>query len=113
MSNTSDMANLVRQTLESGKGEDIKILPTERQSGGLFGWMIIATARSSRHAAALAERVRLAVKGAGADKSHAEVSEGKSWILVDTGDVVTHIMQAEARARYDLEGLWGMDEERR
>jgi ribosome-associated protein len=30
-----------------------------------------------------------------------------SWTVVDYVDVIVHIMRAEARSRYDLEGLWG------
>lgn len=111
MSQDLNMVNIVREALEAGKGADITILPTDRQSGGLFGWMVVVTANSPRHAAALAQRVQLAVKTFGSGKSHAEASEEKSWILVDAGDVVTHIMQTEARTRYDLEGLWGIEDE--
>jgi ribosome-associated protein len=34
--------------------------------------------------------------------------EGPSqrWLLIDYGDLIVHLMSPEARAFYDLEGLW-------
>ena len=29
------------------------------------------------------------------------------WMVLDFFDVIVHVMHTEARARYDLEGLWG------
>ena len=31
---------------------------------------------------------------------------GDDWVLVDAGDVVIHLMSADAREFYDLESLW-------
>ncbi|MGI9298052.1 MAG: ribosome silencing factor [Gammaproteobacteria bacterium] len=104
-------AEIIRVALEEGKGVDIKIIAATRQSGGLFSYMIIATANSPRHAAALASRVRRALKIAGGAPKRAESSAEKSWILVDAGDAVAHIMLREARARYDLENLWCFEED--
>jgi len=33
--------------------------------------------------------------------------EGETWMLIDFVDVVMHIFNAEARAFYDLDSLWG------
>jgi ribosome-associated protein len=29
------------------------------------------------------------------------------WVVIDYFDVIVHIMRADTRSRYDLEGLWG------
>jgi hypothetical protein len=29
------------------------------------------------------------------------------WLVLDFFDVIVHLMRADARHRYDLEGLWG------
>ena len=97
------------QVLEDGKAENITTLPTLQQSGGLFTHMVIATAGSSRHAAALAERVQKAQKEAGEKKSRIEASEEREWVLIDCGDVIVHIMQQMARDRYQLETLWDFE----
>jgi ribosome-associated protein len=33
--------------------------------------------------------------------------EGETWMLTDFVDVVVHVFNHEARAFYDLDGLWG------
>jgi ribosome-associated protein len=30
-----------------------------------------------------------------------------SWIVLDYFDVIVHVMRADVRQHYDLEGLWG------
>lgn len=100
---------VVQAALADGKGERVVTLPTLRQSGGLFSHVVVATAGSGRHAAALADRVRRAWKSAGLGASRVESSEEREWVLIDCGDVVVHIMQESARTRYRLEELWGFE----
>ncbi len=36
-----------------------------------------------------------------------EGTEDAQWLLLDYGDLVVHLFDAETRAYYDLERLWG------
>lgn len=101
---------IICAVLEDGKAADIKVIPASRQSGGLFSYMIIATANSPRHASALASRVRKALKQAGFAPRRAESAGEKSWTLIDAGDAIIHIMRKEAREEYNLEDLWDFEE---
>ena len=82
------------------------VLPTLRQSGGLFSHIVIVTAGSGRHVTALAERTVKAVKNSGLRRPAVEQSEERLWTLIDCGDVIVHVMQESARQRYQLEALW-------
>ncbi len=101
-----EIVPVARAALEEGKAEAVTVLPTREQSGGMFSHIIVATAGGARHAAALAERVVKALKQPGVRAPAVETSEEREWILIDAGDAVIHIMQPQARARYDLESLW-------
>ena len=102
---------VITSALIDGKGADVVQLPVREQSGGLFSHLVVATAMNARHAASLGERVVKALKQRGNKKPKAEQSE--DWVLIDAGDVIAHIMQPEARARYDLESLWSFEKARR
>ena len=100
----------LKEILIEGKCQDLVVLPTAKQSGGLFTHIIITTASSARHAMALANRVLKAQKSAGKKKSNIEASEEREWVLIDCDDVIVHIMQQEARERYRLENLWAFED---
>jgi len=57
----------------------------------------------------VAEQTSLAdyfVEEAGFEINHKEGYRGGSWILVDCGDVIVHVMQHEMREFYAIERLW-------
>ena len=68
--------------------------------------MVIASGTSNRHIAAMSEHVLEDLKETNISGIKIEGQGGDDWVLVDAGDVVIHLMSADAREFYDLESLW-------
>ena len=66
-------------------------------------YFVLTTANSDRQARAIADAI---VERIGSPLS-VEGLQTATWILMDYGDVVFHVFQAEARRFYALERLWG------
>ena len=71
--------------------------------------MIIASGTSNRHVKALVDRVVDTAKEIGQAAQGIEGRETYEWVLLDLGDVIVHVMQAEAREFYELERLWSTE----
>ena len=67
---------------------------------------IVATGNSDRHARSIADAVIEAAKAAGERPVGVEGYDEGRWVLIDLGDVIVHIFQADVREDYDLERLW-------
>ncbi len=67
--------------------------------------MVIASGRSTRHVAALAEKLIDRLKEA-RHPTRVEGREAADWVLIDTGEVIVHIFRPEVRAFYQLEKMW-------
>lgn len=91
--------------LEEIQASDIKTLDV-RQQTTITDYMIICNGRSSRHVKAIAEVLMEQMKAAGYPVLHKTGIEGGDWALLDFGDCIIHVMQADSRAYYNLEGLW-------
>jgi len=87
------------------KAEDLLVFDV-RGLSSYTDYLVIMTADSDRQAGAIADHVDQQLKAAGHAKIAVEGYETGNWIIVDYGDVVTHVMGRETRAFYDLEGLW-------
>lgn len=100
-----ELKTIVEQALEDMKANDINILDV-RGLTGVTDLMIFASGTSSRHVKSIADNVAVDVKKHGVNPLGVEGEASGDWTLVDLGDIVVHVMMPEARAFYDLEGLW-------
>lgn len=105
MKSSEELREIALSALEDLKGIDITAMDV-RSLTSIADYMIICTGRSSRHAKALAESVATKAKENKASFVRTEGENDGDWILVDLGDVVVHVMLANARAFYSLEDLW-------
>jgi len=69
-------------------------------------WFIIASARSTRQADAIADAAENFLAAKKIKPLGVEGRPENQWILLDYGDVVIHVFFEAQRVRFDLEGLW-------
>jgi len=96
----------IEQTLEDGKAEDVTRIDLAGKTG-IADFMVIASGRSARQVAALADRLLTALAGRGHKRVPVEGLRTGDWVLIDAGDVIVQLFRPEIRARYNLEKMWG------
>ena len=92
--------------MDADKAEDIVSIELDEQTG-LADYMIIASGTSSRHVAALTDKLlkRLALNGV--KSVHVEGKERADWVAIDAGDIIVHLFRPEVRSFYNIEKMWG------
>ncbi len=101
----SDLARAAMQSLEDLKARDIVSINLKGNSS-VADYMLVATGTSNRHVSAIADRL---IDGMYARGLHGIKSCGQAegeWVVVDLGGVMVHVLQPEARERYQLEDLY-------
>ncbi|MCK9176335.1 MAG: ribosome silencing factor [Clostridiales bacterium] len=108
-----EMIQAVVAVLEEKKGNDIETLNVTEKTT-LADQFVLASGTSNVHIKTLAESVEEKMKDAfGIHPDRVEGMDSRSWILLDYGDIVVHIMMPEDRLHYQLESLWRSGGERR
>lgn len=92
--------------LDEKKANDIVLLDV-RGLCNFTDFFIIASMTTGTQIRALAGLLREAMKASGRAVHHDPMMTTTSWLIVDAGDVVTHLFLPEARDYYSLERLWG------
>lgn len=92
--------------LEDKKAFHLVALDVSRQTS-IADAFVICSVGSQRHAQAVADEVAQALRERGTRPLAVEGYPQGSWILMDYGDFIVHVMQEERREYYALERLWG------
>lgn len=101
-----ELVEFLTHTLDALKAENVLAINVRGKSN-ITDDMIIATGTSVRHTVSTAERLIQAAKTAGFDVFGDEGKAVADWIVVDFGQAIVHLLQADAREIYQLEKLYG------
>jgi ribosome-associated protein len=99
------LADLVVAAAAEHKPIDPVLLDLSGRSS-VADWFFIASATGARQMSAIAEKIIRRARERGIRPLGLEGLDSGHWVLVDLGEVVVHLFNQEARALYDLEGLW-------
>jgi ribosome-associated protein len=101
------LALLCRELAENRKAENVVILDVRKLST-VTDFFVLATGTSEPHVRAIEDEITRRLREEHAIRpNHTDGSARTNWIVADYFDVIVHVMRADVRERYDLEGLWG------
>jgi len=101
------LALLCRELADNRKAENIVVLDVHKVSS-VADYFVICTGTSEPHLRAIVDEITGKLQEEHALRPRA--TEGKlqtAWVVIDYFDVIVHVMRADLREHYDLEGLWG------
>ncbi|MCP5395652.1 MAG: ribosome silencing factor [Sphingomonadaceae bacterium] len=101
---------LVLHQLDEDQAQELVVVPLAGKSS-IADHMVIASGRSSRQVASMAQKLAEKLKQAGFGPARLEGLPAADWVLIDAGDVVVHLFRPEVRSFYNLERMWAIGDE--
>ncbi|EET61539.1 iojap-like protein [Marvinbryantia formatexigens DSM 14469] len=105
LTKSKTMVKLAVAALEDKKAEDVKIIDITEVSV-LADYFVIASGMNKNQVQALVDNVEETLGKAGYHSRQVEGYQSANWILLDYGDIIVHVFDAENRLFYDLERIW-------
>jgi len=99
---------LVMKSLDDDQAQEVVTIPLEGKSS-IADHMVVASGRSSRQVASMAQKLAERIKHAGRS-ARIEGLTAADWVLIDAEDVIIHLFRPEVRSFYNLERMWGFGE---
>lgn len=99
-------AVMAAKLADDKKAENISVLDLEELR--IFtDAFVICTGQTHLQLKAITNGIVEGLREAGFGKPVVEGDRNASWVILDYGDVVVHVMNPEAHGYYRLEDLWG------
>ncbi len=108
-STAKGLFDLVLQSLDDDQAQEIVSIPLEGKTS-IADFMVVASGRSSRQVASMAQKLAERVKKAGGT-ARIEGLPNADWVLIDAGDVLVHLFRPEVRSFYNLERMWAFGDD--
>jgi ribosome-associated protein len=105
---TLPLFEAVLASLDDDKAQDVTAIPLAGKTS-IADVMVIASGRSSRQVASMAEHLAERLKIEHKRSVKLEGLPQADWVLVDAGDVIIHLFRPEVRSFYNLEKMWSVD----
>jgi len=96
---------LILQSLEDDQAIELVSIPLAGKSA-IADYMVIASGRSTRHVASMAQKLQEKIKQQFRRVVRIEGMGNADWVLIDAGDVIVHLFRPEVRSFYNLERMW-------
>ncbi len=102
---SEDKVRMMAAAMYSLKGTNIIALDL-RELTIIADFFLFCTGNSSIQIRSIADRVEERLREQGERKNHVEGFREATWILLDYGDVVVHVMAEDQREHFNIEGRW-------
>ena len=102
---TLDLARKAVEWLDAKKAHNIEVIRIDEISS-VADYFVICSATSSTQVKALSDEVEMKFKEQGREPLRIDGFQSGSWIVLDYGSVLIHVMQSNMREFYKLERIW-------
>jgi ribosome-associated protein len=96
---------LILSSLDDDQAVDTISIPLAGKSS-IADHMVIASGRSTRQVASMAQKLAERIKAETGRGPRIEGLPTADWVLIDAGDVIIHLFRPEVRTFYNLERMW-------
>jgi ribosome-associated protein len=101
--------DLVLRSLDDNQAVEVVSIPLTGKSN-IADFMVIASGRSSRQVASMAQKLSERIKQELGRPVRVEGLPVADWVLIDADDVIVHLFRPEVRSFYNLERMWAFEE---
>ena len=96
---------MILESLEDDQAVETISIPLAGKSA-IADHMVIASGRSTRQVASMAQKLQQKMKEQFGIIARVEGLQTADWVLIDAGDVIIHLFRPEVRSFYNLERMW-------
>ena len=96
---------LILASLDDDQAVETISIPLAGKSS-IADFMVIASGRSTRQVASMAQKLQQKIKADLGRQTRIEGLPTADWVLIDAGDVIVHLFRPEVRSFYNLERMW-------